>query len=127
LIKLWELNPRKHPTNPQIDSNLLVLCQRLNVIRAAYGKPMVITSGLRSEKQQSELIKAGRSNAPKSKHLTGHAADVSDPNGELAAWCLANVKVLEQAGLWVEDPKYTPTWVHFQSASPGSGRRFFKP
>lgn len=96
-------------------------------MRAAYGKPMTVTSGLRSEKQQQELIKAGRSNAPKSKHLTGHAADISDPDGELAKWCKANVAVLEKAGLWMEDPDFTPTWCHFQTVPPNSGRRFFKP
>lgn len=127
MIQLWELNKKKYPTTPQIDSNLKVLCDRLNIVRAAYGKPMTVTSGLRSEKQQEELIKAGKSKATKSKHLTGHAADISDPDGELAKWCKANVAVLEKAGLWLEDPDYTPGWLHAQTVPPNSGRRFFKP
>lgn len=127
MIKLSELNKRNYPTTPMIEQNLHELCRRLNIVRKAYGKPMIVTSGLRSEKQQQELIKAGKSNAPKSKHLTGHAADISDPNGELAKWCLENVKVLEEAGLWCEDFNFTPTWCHFQTVPPRSGNRFFKP
>lgn len=88
---------------------------------------MIVTSGLRSSKQQEELIKAGKSNATKSKHMYGMAADVSDPEGKLARWCLDNVKVLEEAGLWCEHPDYTPGWVHFQMTPPRSGNRFFIP
>lgn len=127
MIKLEELNKRKYSTTPMIEQNLHELCRRLNIIRAAYGKPMIVTSGLRSDKQQAELIKAGKSNATKSKHLTGHAADIADPDKELAKWCLENVKVLEKAGLWLEHPDYTPNWVHFQSTPPRSGNRFFIP
>lgn len=127
MIKLEELNKRKYPTDPIIDSNLKVLCDRLNIIRKAYGKPMIVTSGLRSDKQQQELIKAGKSTATKSKHLVGLAADIADPDKELAKWCLENVKILEQAGLWLEHPDYTPNWVHFQANPPRSGNRFFVP
>lgn len=127
MIKLEELNKRKYPTDPIIDSNLKTLCERLNIIRKAYGKPMIVTSGLRSNKQQQELIKAGKSTATKSKHLAGLAADIADPDKELAKWCLENVKILEQAGLWLEHPDYTPNWVHFQASPPRSGNRFFIP
>lgn len=127
MIKLEELNKRNYPTDPIIDSNLKVLCERLNVIRKAYGKPMNVTSGLRSESQQQELIKAGKSTATKSKHLVGLAADIADPNGELQKWCLDNVKILEQVGLWLEKFEYTPNWVHFSATPPRSGNRFFTP
>ena len=127
MIKLEELNKRKYKTNEITDSNLKVLCDRLNIIRKAYGKPMVVTSGLRSEKQQEELIKAGKSTATKSAHLVGMAADILDTDGELAKWCLQNVKILEQASLWCEHPDYTNGWVHFQIRMPKSGNRFFKP
>lgn len=127
MIKIEELNKRKYPTTPMIDQNLHELCRRLNIVREAFNKPMIVTSGLRSEKQQEELIKAGKSSALKSKHLTGHAADIQDLDGSLAKWCLENVKVLEQAGLWIEQPAYTHGWVHFQSVPPRSGNRFFVP
>lgn len=126
-IKIWELNPRKYPTTAVIDSNLQVLCERLNIVRKAWGKPMIVTSGLRSEKQQEELIKAGKSNAKKSKHLLGMAADIKDPNGELAAFLKANPKILEEACLWAEASEYTPGWLHLQSSPPNSGNRWFIP
>lgn len=127
MIKLEELNKKKLATTDIIDSNLRTLCARLNIIRKAWGKPMIVTSGLRSEKQQQELIKAGKSTATKSKHLQGLAADIADEDGSLAKWILENVKLLERACLWCEDPKYTPGWLHFQCSPPNSGKRFFKP
>lgn len=126
-IKLSELNKKGYKMSAIVEGNLQNLCERLNKVRKAWGKPMIVTSGLRSEQQQQDLIKAGKSNAPKSKHLQGLAADIADPNGELGRWCLENVSVLEEAGLWLEHPDYTPNWVHFQSSPPNSGRRFFKP
>jgi uncharacterized protein YcbK (DUF882 family) len=127
LIKLEELNKRNHPTDAIIRSNLQVLCERLNKVRAAWGKPMIVTSGLRSDKQQAELIKAGKSTATKSRHLVGLAADIADPDGELGRWLLENVKLLEEVGLWCEHPDHTPGWAHLQASPPRSGRRFFKP
>lgn len=112
---------------PEIDSNLQVLLERLNVIRLAYGKPMTITSGLRSQAQQDALIKAGKSNAPKSKHLFGQAADIFDPRGELKIWLMQNIKLLEDVGIWLEDFGSTPTWVHMQCVPPNSGKRIFIP
>lgn len=88
---------------------------------------MTITSGLRSEKQQENLIKAGKSTATKSKHLVGLAADVADPDGTLAAWVLENREILEKACLWCEHPDYTKGWLHFQASPPKSGKRFFIP
>lgn len=127
MIKLEELNPKKYATDGIQRSNLLVLCQRLNVVRAAWGKPMRVTSGLRDAAHQANLIKEGRSKATKSKHLLGLAADIADPDGSLGRWCLANVATLEKAGLWCEHPEATPGWVHFQASPPGSGKRFFYP
>jgi len=127
MIKIEELNKRNYPTNNLIDSNLKVLCDRLNIIRKAYGKPMIVTSGLRSEGQQKELIKAGKSTATKSKHLIGGAVDILDKDGEFAKWILENVKLLEKACLWVENPEKTIGWVHLQIFPPGSGSRFFDP
>lgn len=127
MIKVSELNKRGYKTTAIIDGNLQNLCERLNKVRATWGKSMIVTSGLRSEAQQQDLLKAGKSNAPKSKHLQGLAADIADPDGSLGKWCLQNVKVLEEAGLWLEHPDYTPNWVHFQSTPPASGRRYFVP
>ena len=127
MITIEELNRKKIELGSISGSNLLVLCQRLNIVRAKWGKPMVITSGLRTPGQQENLIKQGLSKAKHSKHLVGAAADIQDVDGELAAWLLANPSVLREAQLWCEDPASTPGWVHFQIVPPASGNRWFKP
>ena len=127
MITASELNPHSYPTNPNIDKNLAILLVRMNEVRAAYGKPMIVTSGLRSETQQLELVQQGKSNSIHSKHEAGAACDIYDPDGELKKWVLDNVKILEVSGLWCEDFTSTPNWVHFQCLAPASGNRFFKP
>lgn len=68
------------------------------------------------------------SNAAKaSKHLAGRAVDIADPGRALAAWCVLHPDALEQCGLWMEDPRWTPTWTHLQSVPPGSGLRVYRP
>ena len=127
MISLSELNQHQYKTTPEIDANLNTLLEKLNVIRQAYGKPMTVSSGLRDATQQQQLIAAGKSNAPKSHHLTGEAADILDQDGALKIWVKDNIKLIEDTGLWMEDFAHTPTWVHFQIVPPKSGHRFFIP
>lgn len=127
MIELKELNAHSYPTTPEIDANLADLLVKLNKIRTAWAKPMIVTSGLRSQAQQDGLIADGKSNAPHSKHLTGQAADIYDPNGDLKSWIMANISLIEEIGFWFEAFDSTPTWVHFQVLPPASGNRFFIP
>src|SRR4051812_13086825 len=103
MISLLELNSHGYPTTPEIDANLEKLLAALNKIRDAYGKPMTITSGLRSDAQQKALIAAGRSNAPRSHPLAGEAADVLDVAGLLKGWIKDHLDLMEEIGLWFED------------------------
>jgi hypothetical protein len=68
-----------------------------------------------------------RVGATYSKHKTGHAVDSYDPHRQLASWCMGHLDVLEQIGLWLEDPRWTPTWVHLQDLPPGSGKTVYIP
>lgn len=126
-ITIEELNSHKYPTTPEIDANLNILLERINRVRDAFNKPMIITSGLRSQEQQQALIASGKSNAPHSKHLNGEACDVDDPNGELKSWVMANLSIIENIGLWMEDFNHCSNWIHFQIVAPNSGNRFFIP
>ncbi len=110
--------------------NLEDLLERINKIRASYGRSMTVTSGYRSLEDHMRIYakKPPGTNIPmKSQHLKGAAVDISDPKKELQAWCLKNEKVLADTKLWCEDFTATPTWVHFQIHPPKSKARFFKP
>ncbi len=66
--------------------------------------------------------------AAHSKHLDALACDLRDTSERaLARWCLSNLDTLEQLGLWMENPQWTPTWVHLQTVPPRSGRRVYIP
>lgn len=74
------------------------------------------------------IVNDATSNAAKSsKHITAEAGDVQDKNRQFAKWCLANLDKLEEIGLWMEDCRWTPTWVHLQIVPPKSGNRVFIP
>ena len=112
--------------------NITDLQNAVNIIRAAWGKPMTVTSGYRTMQDHlriySEKGITDKSKIPMlSQHLFGNAVDIADASGELKAWVNANVNLLEKAGLWCESFDSTPTWVHFQRLPPKSGNRFFKP
>lgn len=126
-ISAQELNPHDYPTTPAIDDNLARLLERINRVRTAYDTPMIVTSGLRSDEQQKALIADGKSNAPKSHHLTGEACDIQDKDGALRKWVEANMDLMEAIGFWFEDFDHTVGWVHFQIVPPRSGNRVFIP
>lgn len=112
--------------------NLEEVQRRVNYIEDAYGKHLSVTSGYRTIQDHLRIYSAkgitDKSKIPmKSLHLSGAAVDVYDSTSELKAWINANIKVLEDIGLWCEDFASTPTWVHFQISPPRSGSRFFKP
>lgn len=131
-MTIEDLNPHQYPTTGVIDSNLLVLYQRLKQVEALFleshsGTPFEVTSGLRSPALQSQLVAMGVSTATKSKHLTGSAADIRDLHGLLKAWLKSTPEILVDASLWCEAAESTPGWCHFQIVPPGSGNRWFLP
>ena len=65
--------------------------------------------------------------ATRSKHMTGDAVDLYDPDGEIDGWCMDHLDVLSEIGLWMEHPASTKGWSHLQQIPPRSGRRIFYP
>jgi hypothetical protein len=121
-INSWENLPIDH------QSNLFALHHSANILRAAFGKPMVITSGYRSWAVHENIYKKlGRTPPKGSMHLRGAAIDIHDPEKDLKIFLLENVEILEQANLWCEGFDYTPNWVHLQCLPPSSGNRFYQP
>jgi uncharacterized protein YcbK (DUF882 family) len=114
-----------------VQANLNELFLKVNIVRKEYGKPMIVTSGLRTKKHHLEIYARKGIYPPKvpmkSNHLFGRAVDFADGDGKLKKWILANIKLMEEIGLYMEDFNATKTWVHFQINPPKSGNRFFKP
>lgn len=65
--------------------------------------------------------------AVKSKHMTGQAIDLYDPDGEIDDWCMGHQGVLAEIGLYMEHPSATKGWCHLQTVPPRSGLRVFYP
>ncbi len=65
--------------------------------------------------------------APSSAHKQGLAVDRYDPSNAIDEWCLANLKDLEDCGIYIEAPRSTPHWSHWTIRAPHSGNRVFIP
>jgi len=134
LITLKELLTSKCDNKEHLE-NLEESLVKFNKLRAAYGKPLRVTSGYRSMERHLAIYAAkgitDKSKIPmKSNHLYGFAMDVvpvEDDIKHLQDWIIDNVKLMEEIGLWFEDFSATRTWVHCQIVPPKSGKRFFLP
>ena len=108
-------------------TNATVTLARINALLA-----LALKDGLLCDKCSSGWRPVGindsTANAAKnSRHIYGQAIDVADPERKLAQWCLMNMDKLDKIGLWMEDPRWTPSWVHLQTVPPKSGKRIFIP
>lgn len=67
--------------------------------------------------------------AVNSKHMTGQAIDIYDPDGDLDDWLMSGEgqAAMTALGLWHEHPSATKGWAHLQTIPPRSGRRTFYP
>lgn len=111
---------KKHPLTPELEANLALLLKALNELRSQCPISFVVSSGYRPGVYN---LKAG--GAKRSAHLTCEAVDFVDVDGQLAAWCIKNVQLLEKAGLYMENSEFTPGWVHLQTRS--TKNRIFVP
>lgn len=91
----------------QYKQNAMELLRKVNIVRNAYGQPMIVTSGYRNPMYNAEI--GGANN---SAHTRGMAVDFRDRNGALSNWLLNNLQLLKDIGLFMENPMYTRGWVH---------------
>lgn len=116
---------------PEIQAALTTLLERVNGIRIGWGKPMTVTSGLRTMADHLRIYREKGITDPAkipmhSKHLYGQAVDIYDPDLSLTKWLKENnSQRLVDAKLWCEEGN--ANWVHFQILPPGSGARWFNP
>lgn len=107
----------------EVSDNLDKLLGAMNQVRSAYGSPMRVSSGWRPAAVNSSIAGA----AKKSNHMLGLAVDILDRDGKLREWVLSNLDLMQSLGIYIEDFRWTPTWVHFQIAPTRSGKRIFIP
>lgn len=98
------------PLSEEFEQNLQDLLVAVNKLRDLYGKPMFVSSGYRPGHYNTD---AG--GAKNSTHMICMAVDFQDNDNKLKSWI--TVKVLEDCGLYMEDPKHTSTWLHVQTRS----------
>lgn len=112
----------KASLSPEVQRNLETLVCRLNVFFTSYG-PIRVSSGYRLPSANARLSGASKN----SWHLQAAAADLVDADGKLWSYVLNNLQDAAQVGLWFEDKRWTPTWVHCQIYPPASGKRIYVP
>lgn len=118
----------------EIDANAAIVVDRANQLLALMqadgvdiednpktGTP--VSSGWRP----LAINKSTPNAAPRSKHLSGQAVDIYDPEGEIDQWCIDNLDKLTKVELWLEDPSQTKGWSHWQCVPPKSLKRVFLP
>lgn len=99
----------RYPSDAHIN-NALDLLARVNRIRIWYNRPMIVSSGYRTPMHNAEI-----GGAQGSLHCQCRAIDIRDRNGEFCNWCLNNLPYIAETGLWMENPMYTPGWVHLDT------------
>lgn len=105
----------------QIATNAAALLEKVNAFLEHYGE-VRMTSGYRSPEHNKKV-----GGARSSKHMSGDAIDIFDPDKRLAKFVFTKSALLAEYGLYCEDMRCTKNWVHFQSKPPRSGSRFFIP
>lgn len=122
-----------------VQGNAAILLERVNALLEecsaieAAAAPAV-NSGWRPVSYNAELRRKWEAGEPggapaalKSKHTSGEAVDILDPEGELDDFLFNNPQILARHSLWMEHPLATKGWCHLQSVPPRSGNRIFYP
>ena len=111
------------PPSDEIRENAEALLLRVNGLCAFMGIRPTVNSGWRTPAYNATVPNA----SPTSKHMTGQAIDLGDPDGSIDQYLFDNQNVLETFKLWLEHPASTRGWSHCQSVPPKSGNRVFFP
>ena len=100
---------------------------RVNMLLKLAEQDGIIRDKVSSGWRPPSVNAATPNSAKASKHMTGEACDIADPDRALAQWCVDHPELLATCELWCEDFRWTPTWCHFQVVPPKSGKRIFIP
>jgi hypothetical protein len=106
----------------ELKKNAEETLRRVNLFRAEYGVPMIVTSGYRTPEHNIAI--GGSKN---SAHCQCQAIDFKDNDGKIKEFIAKDLQVLERCDLYMEDPSVTKTWVHLSIRPTKSGNRVFMP
>lgn len=98
---------------PLIVSHAIELLSRVNALLYAMQVANVTVSSGWRPKEVNEMY----GGAPNSYHLTGQAVDIADHDKRLARELEDRAWLLKEFDLWMEDPEFTPTWVHLDTGT----------
>jgi hypothetical protein len=120
----WNGNDKKYPNDLtlEVDDNATKLLEAVNTFLDNYQPTLLVSSGWRPKTHNTKI-----GGAPSSNHIKGLAIDIKDTDNRVFQYVLQNLKLAEQLGLYFEDKRWTPTWVHIQLVKPKSGNRIFVP
>lgn len=108
----------------EVQENASELARRVNALLLDFFK-IWLSSGFRTTTANQSTQGA----AKKSNHMKGLAIDLATLGFYLKTDYEINKdkSLLVKHDLYLEDPEYTKTWTHLQSAPPASGKRVFIP
>lgn len=109
----------------EVMANARITVERVNDLLARANRSDITT--VRSGWRPTGVNADTQNSATHSRHITGQAVDLPDNDRTLATWCVDNLDDLEAIGLWIEDPRWTPTWLHVQIVPPKSGKLVYIP
>ena len=109
----------------EINVNAQITVAKANELLARAGRNDINTvhSGWRPRSVNDATSNAGAL----SKHLSAEAVDLPDADRTLCEWAVDNLDIVKDIGLWMEDPRWTPTWLHVQTVPPKSGKIVYIP
>lgn len=117
----WETMPE------EVRANAIELLSKVNALLAVIDLPEARTPKVNSgwrPKSYNDMVPGA---APNSKHITGQAIDIADPDGALDDFLMDRTYLLARFGLYMEAPAFTKSWTHLQSVAPRSERLVFNP
>ena len=111
-----------YPLTNKLKENLDMLVDALSKFESIDKKNLRVSSGYRPD-----LFNKNANGAKKSNHMVCLACDFYDMGSTLDKYCIENLDVLEECGLYLEHPMWTRGWCHLQCIAPASGNRVFIP